>query len=159
MQKRPGRVIVFVVAMYVVAVAATAAYLLLPAQQTAHIAVPPRDASPGQVVAAYLAALNAHDCGTAEALMTADAEGRAKSWCEDVASLKSIDVADHFTEPQKDPSRSASREVANVPVTFNLSWRLFHNDGSMAEGPTMWGYRLVRESADSPWRISDQGTG
>ena len=154
--KRPGRLIALVAA---VLVAATAAYLLLPPRQTGDVAVPPRDASPEQVVAAYLDAVNAHDCDTAEALMTADAEDRATSWCEDVASLEDVDIHDHFTERPKDSGHSAPEEVANVPVTFDLNWRLFHNDGSMDEGATSWGYLLVRDSADSPWRIFDQGTG
>lgn len=108
---------------------------------------------------AYLDALNAHDCATAKALMTADAEDSAKSWCQDVGSLTSVDVHDHFTERPEASGHSAPDEVANVPVTFDLNWRPFHNDGSMAEGATIWGYLLVRDSGDSPWRIFDQGTG
>jgi hypothetical protein len=57
------------------------------------------------------------------------------------------------------PGHSPPEEVANVPVTVNLNWRPFHNDGSMDEGATAWGYLLLRETADSPWRIFDQGTG
>jgi len=157
--KRPGPLIALAVAVLVVVVVATAAYLLLPPRQTGDVAVPPRDASPEQVVTAYLDALNEHDCDTAEALVTADAEDHAKLWCEDVASLKDVDIRDHFTERPKDSGHSAPEEVANVPVAFDLNWRLFHNDGSMDEGATTWGYLLVRDSADSPWRIFDQGRG
>jgi len=151
--------IALVVAVLVAVVAATAAYLLLPPRQTGDVALPPRDAGPERVVTAYLDALNAHDCDTAEALMTADAEDSAKSWCEDVASLKDVDVHDHFTEHPNLSGHSAPEEVANVPVTFDLSWRPFHNDGSMDQGATTWGYLLVRDSAGSPWRIFDQGVG
>jgi hypothetical protein len=149
-----------VVAVLVMVVAATAAYLLLPPRQTGDVAVPPRDANPEQVVTAYLDALNAHDCDTAAALTTADPEdSSAKLWCEDVASLKNVDIQDHFSEQPNLSGHSAPEEVANVPVTFDLNWRLFHNDGSMDEGATSWGYLLVRDSADSPWRIFDQGVG
>ena len=108
---------------------------------------------------AYFDALNAHDCDTVEAVMSEGAKGSTKSWCEDVASLTDVDVRAHFMERPKDSGHSVPEEVANVPVTFNLNWRPFHNDGSMDEGATTWGYLLVRDSADSPWRIFDQGTG
>ena len=68
-------------------------------------------------------------------------------------------VRDHFTERPMDSGHSAPAEVAHVPVAFNVNWRPFHKDGSMNEGTTAWGYLLVRDSADSPWRIFDQGTG
>lgn len=62
-------------------------------------------------------------------------------------------------EHPEDAGRSAPEEVAYVPVDFDLDWRLFHNDGSMDEGATTWGYLLVRESPDAPWRIFSQGVG
>ena len=221
--KRPGRLIALVASVLLVVVAATVAYLLLPPRQTSDVAVPASNATPEQVVTAYLDALNAHDCDTAEAVMTEGAKNRAKSWCEDVARLTDVDVRDHLTERLKWSGRSPSEEVSNVPVTFDLSWRLFHNDGSMDEGATTWGHLLglptvtsrprpgsppdagplvrplvrrgkggledrssrphssrtrltptsrrgsvwtehnarhaIRDSADSPWRIFDQGTG
>jgi hypothetical protein len=157
--RSPGRVITLVAGALVLVVAATVAYLLLASRQTGDVAVPPPNATPKQVVTAYLDALNAHDCGTAEAVMTDSAKDRAESWCEDVASLTDVDVRDHFMESPKWSGHSPSEEVARVPVTFNLNWRPFHNDGSMDEGTTLWGYLLVRETADSPWRIFDQGTG
>ena len=70
-----------------------------------------------------------------------------------------VDVRDHVTERPGDSGRAAPDEVAHVPVTFDLSWRPFHDDGSMSEGATTWGYLVVRSSADSPWRIADQGVG
>ena len=159
MPKRPGLLLALVVVVSVVVVAATAVYLLLPPRQTGDVAVPPRDANPEQIVTAYLDALNEHDCDTAAALMAAGAEGAAHAWCEDVASLKDVDIDDHFTERPGDSGHSAPEEVAYVPVTFDLNWRPFHDDGSMDDGATTWGYLLVRSSADSPWRIFDQGVG
>ena len=143
----------------VLGVAATAAYLLLPPRQTSSVSVPAPDATPEQVVTAYLEALNAHDCDTAVAVMTEEARASAESWCEDVASLTGVIVRGHVTERPQDSGHSTPEEVANVPVSFHLSWRPFHNDGSMDEGATTWSYLLVRDSADSPWRLFDQGTG
>lgn len=159
MLKGSGRLITFVIALLVVVVAATVIYLLLPPHQTGDVATPAADASPEQVVTAYVNALNAHDCHTAESLMTAGAKEDAKSWCEDVASLTNVNIDHHTTEPPQASGHSAPDEVANISVTFDLSWRPFHDDGSMDEGRTVWGYLLVRGSAHSPWRIFDQGTG
>nr|WP_253945453.1 DUF4829 domain-containing protein [Nocardioides sp. zg-DK7169] len=143
----------------VVIVVGVVAYLLLLPRQSDHIAVPAHNATPEQVVTAYLDALNAHDCDTAETVMASDAKDSARSWCRQVASLTDVDVRDHFTERPELSGRSAPEEVANVPVTFDVDWRLFHGDVSMPEGTTTWGYLLVRDSPDSPWRIFGQGTG
>jgi hypothetical protein len=91
--------------------------------------------------------------------MTTGAEKSAKSWCDDVASLTNVHVSDHVKERPEYFGYSAAEEVVNVPVTFDLSWRPFHNDGSMREGPTTWGYLMVRDSADSPWRVFSEGVG
>jgi hypothetical protein len=155
--KGSRRFVVLVV--IVVLVVGVVAYVLLPPRQSDDIAVPANDATPEQVVTAYLDALNAHDCDTAEAVWTSDAKVGAKMWCEDVASLTDVDVRDNFKERPQWSGNSASDEVVNVPVTFNLNWRLFHNDGSMDEGVTGWSYELLRDSPDSPWRIFGDGVG
>ena len=159
MPKHPARLTALVAAGSVLALAATVGYLLLPPQQTDTISLPPPDASPEQVVTVYLDALNAHDCDAAEALMTAGAEGSARAWCNDVASLTDVVVEGHVLERPEYSGHSDPEEVANVPVSFDLSWRPLHDDGSMAEGPTTWGFLLVRDSDGSPWRIFDQGRG
>jgi hypothetical protein len=143
----------------VLVVAAGVAYLSLPPRQTSDVVVPSPDAIPEQVVMTLIDALNAHDCHTAEAVMTEGAKEGAKSWCEAVDSLTDVGVGDHHTERPQETGHSPPEEVANVPVTFNLNWRPFRNDGSMDEGATSWGYLLVRDSAHAPWRIFDQGVG
>lgn len=140
-------------------VLAVGASALLPPRQSGDIAVPPDDATPEQVVTTYLDALNAHDCATAEAVWTTDAKRGATMWCEDVASLKDIDVSAHVMERPRWSGTSPTKEVARVPVSFNLDWRLFHDHGSLDEGDTAWGYLLVRDSPDSPWRIFSDGVG
>lgn len=142
-----------------VVVAVVLASVLLQPRQTGHVAVLANVATPAQVVTAYLDALNVHDCETAETVMTQEAKASARSWCKKVARLTDVVVGDHFAERPTYSGRSDSDEVVYVPVTFNLNWRLFHNDVSMDEGSTTWGYLLVRRSADSPWRIFDQGVG
>jgi hypothetical protein len=157
--ERPGQLIAFIIGVLVLAVAATAVYLTLPPRQTSDVAVPATGATPEQVVTAYLTALKAHDCDTAKALTIPSDRDNTKAWCTDVGSLSAVHVRTHHDERPKWSGRSPSEQVSNVPVTFVLDWRRFHNDGSMDEGPTTWGYLLARDSTDSPWRIFDQGTG
>ena len=159
MFKRPRWFVALAAGTLALAVVAAVAYLLLPPHQTSDIDVPPLDATLEQVVTTYLGALNAHDCKTAEALTVDGAKSTAAHWCKDVATLTSVDVDDHFMEPPEASGHTAPAAVANVPVTFNLDWRRFHDDDSMDEGANTWGYSLVRNSSVSPWRIFDQGTG
>jgi hypothetical protein len=141
-------------------VAALVCYLLLPPRQSTDVTVPAQQATPEEVVTAYLAALNAHDCNAAVSMTTTEnSKDSTRSWCRDVASLAGVAVGKHFVERPAWSGHSGSVEVANVPVEFNLKWRPLHSDGSMDEGATTWGYLLARTSADAPWRIVDQGTG
>jgi hypothetical protein len=153
------RLAALVAGVVVLVVVAAVGYLLLSPRRSRDVAVPALQATPEQVVTAYLAALNAHDCKAAVAMTTEDAKDSTRSWCRNVASLTDVAVSDHFAERPAWSGHSASVEVAHVPVDFNLTWRPYHSDGSMSEGATTWGYLLARPSADAPWRIFDQGTG
>lgn len=159
MFKGSRRIFVLLLGVAVLLVLGVGASSLLPPRKSDDVAVPANDATPEQVVMAYVNALNAHDCDTAEAVWVSDAKVGAKMWCEDVASLTDVDVGDSSMERPQWSGHSATDEVANVGVTFNLNWRLLHNDGSMPEGTTVWGYLLVRDSPDSPWRIFSEGVG
>ncbi|WP_062387491.1 DUF4829 domain-containing protein [Demequina iriomotensis] len=141
------------------ALVAATALAVLPPWQTAEVAVPADDAEAGAVVRAYVAALDAHDCATAEALSAPDAVDATARWCGRVAHLDGVDVADAVVEDPAWSGRPATVEVVMVPVTFDLDWRLGHGDVSMPEGRTVWGYVLVREDPADPWRIADQGVG
>ncbi len=143
----------------VLAVLAWVAFLLLAPRQTDDVAMPDSSATPEQVVTAYLEALNAHDCENAASVMSDGAKDQASSWCDDVSSLTAVEVKAHSVERPQWSGHAPSEEVVNVPVTFNLNWRPFHNDGSIGQGATPWGYLLVRQTPDSPWRIFDQGNG
>jgi hypothetical protein len=143
----------------VITLCAIVANVLLPPRQSEDVAVPAQDATPEQVVATYLDALNAHDCDTAEAVWTGEERDSTASWCDDVASLTNIDIGDPGKERPRRSGQSTSEEAVGVGVTFDLDWRLFHDDGSMPEGDTVWGYLLVRDSPDAPWRIFSEGVG
>ncbi|GAB3862336.1 hypothetical protein GCM10028801_27710 [Nocardioides maradonensis] len=142
----------------VVAVGAGALALSL-RTTTGQVAMPPDAATPQAVVKAYLAAMNAHDCNTAEALSTGNGVQETHLWCDDVGSLGNISVRSALREKPGWSGQPASAEVMNVPTEFDLDWRAFHDDGSLPEGRTPWSYLLVRRSPDQPWRIFDQGQG
>ena len=121
MFERSGRLIGLVASVLVVAVAATAVFLMLPPRQTSEVAVPAPGATPEEVVTAYLGALTAHDCDTAEALTTLGAKDNAVSWCKDVASLSAVHVRPHSDERPKWSGRSPTEQVSNVPVSGEMS--------------------------------------
>lgn len=127
-------------------------HTFLPPRQRADVRVPGSDASPQRVVEAYLRALDAHDCATAEALSASGFEPEAKGWCEDVSNLSNIEV--------DAPAPGGDDIETDVPVSFDLDWRPFHDDGSMPRHVRTWDFWMTR--VDGPgraWRIFDQGTG
>jgi len=117
-----------------------------PARQD--VADPPPDASAQQVVSSYLAAVNARDFSTANRLTLSS-----------VLQFGRLDRAPSFSQiqvgqPRQDDDGSATlgtgfRESVFVPVEFVRN--------AETATPTPWGYRLVRTSADAPWRIIDNG--
>ncbi len=129
------------------------------ALQSKDVDMPNDNATPAQVVDAYVAAMDAHDCDTAIALRTKESRDRAADWCRKVSSMTDAQVLEHYSELPEYTGHEALDEVVGVPVTFDLGWRMFHNDGSMDEGHTNWSYSLVRSSPTSAWRIFGEGNG
>ncbi|WP_084128515.1 hypothetical protein [Demequina sp. NBRC 110055] len=123
------------------------------------VAMPADGTGAAEVVATYLAALNAHDCDTAAALAAESFASIAREWCGDVASLGDIRVGDGVDEDPSWTGLPARSDVVSVPATFDLDWLWLRSDGSMPEGATAWGYRLTRSAPEAPWRITDNGLG
>jgi hypothetical protein len=141
----------------VAAVGAGAVYVYATGRQTAEVAGPSADATPEVVVATYVEALDAGDCAAAVALTLPEHAPAARSWCRHVQSLSNAEVHTHLIEDDPTTSgRKADEQVVYVPVSFDLNWRPLHSDGSMSEGPTSWGYLLVKGS-EGAWRIYDEG--
>jgi hypothetical protein len=128
----------------VLAALSWAAYRYLTVQQTGEVAIPADQASPEQVVRAYVEALDAHDCDTAATLNPDDL------WCEDVESMDLIELR---------PVHSARARHVELPVRLDFEWRPFFFDVSMDDGRISWGFILERDSRREPWRIVDQGVG
>ena len=115
------------------------------------VAVPPTDATPAEVVSAYVDALDAHDFDTARTLLTPPARRNAEPWFDAVDTLTNLHVLG--AHPRGPGFR------VDVAVEFDVTWRWLHDDGSMPEGTNPWGFRLERETEGDPWRIFDQGLG
>jgi len=135
---------------------ATAVVVLAPLPGTP-VARPADDAAPEDVVHAYTAALAAHDCDTVRALRAPSAH--PSPWCEALSSLTDVSVGAPLPQDARGAGLPATADVVQVPVTFTVDWRPFRDDGSLDEGPTTWGYVLVRETARDPWRVADEGVG
>lgn len=55
---------------------------------TRHVAMPPDDATPAQVVRTWAQAVDGHDCRTANALWTSDRHPGDVDWCGQLRSLR-----------------------------------------------------------------------
>ncbi|MGH3333851.1 MAG: hypothetical protein ACRDPJ_21370 [Nocardioidaceae bacterium] len=136
------------------------AAVLLDDEPRRHVAMPATDATPADVVRAYVDALDAHDFDTAGRLLTSESVEQVRdTWFEDVDRITDVQIGTTRAEEPRWTGHDEDEQVMRVPVTFDLRWRLLHNDGSLQEGPTAWGYLLVRGSDAEPWRIFDQGMG
>jgi hypothetical protein len=119
--------------------------------------VPARDAGPRQVVAAYVAALSAHDIATAKALMTSGfahgVESAVDSRFTNTLAITHLRMG--AVEPGGDhESARRYRYVLYVPVEFDLRQR---RQVSMRDGEAVWGYVLVRNSGNARWLIDEDG--
>ena len=119
------------------------------------VSLPPVTANPQRVVTAYVNALDAHDVRTARALLT-PAHARliaseVDSWFTDVKSIKHL----RMSRPTIDRADPRSMRAA-VSVHFVLDQ---YKAESMPNGPTNWGYTLVRQAANQRWLIDGEGMG
>lgn len=126
-------------------------------RQTATMPVPPVSASSTEVATAYVAALNAHDCGAAKTLSTSDGADTTVLWCSQVRSIVVSTWGTPRSEAPLWSEHQAPQEVVLVPATITVTWRPFHDGGSMSS--VGWGHLLVRENSTAPWRVADQGVG
>ena len=121
-----------------------------------HVPVPAADATPQQVVTAYLAASTAHDVATMNALSVGGSSLRASrfetTWM--VSRVKT-----YAPSPDGGPGTAWTnwRQVVKVDVIMHT---LKGHDLNFPDNTdTYWGYALGRQSDRDPWRIIDQGVG
>ena len=166
MDKKPKRFVAPLLGL--VAILVVVAIYMMVSMPSKDVDMPASDASPEEVVASYVDALNVHDCDTAVALAAESHQESTRRWCRSVAGLTKLQVGNPVVEPSAISQRSDltssataadATDVVRVPVTFDVKWRLFRSDASMTEGTTDWGYVLMRESPTAPWRLVGEGNG
>lgn len=154
-----SRMIGVVVTSAVVVALGLALVWFLPPAQTRDVPMPRSDAGPEQVVRSYVDALDAHDCDRAASLTSRGWAEHAREWCRDLRSISDLRIGDAAPEDPETAGLPTSWEVLHLPVTLRLTHRLGRGDRTRDTGdePSMWGYRLARPNADSPWRIVGEG--
>ena len=115
---------------------------------------------PEDVVRTYLRALQEGDQAAAAALTSRPCSGRG-AWAADPPSIEDVEVCGAITQPAAGAhgavGESHAQEHAQavlVPVTFELRGA----DTSVPDGPSAWGYLLVRDGDTEAWRIADAGS-
>ncbi|WP_432512272.1 hypothetical protein [Kineococcus sp. SYSU DK001] len=111
------------------------------------------DTTPEDVVRSYLGALQEDDESAAVSLTTAPYSER-DSWAGDPPSIEDVEVLDAVAEsPEGTAAEGRYEQAVYVPVRFTLHGA----DESMPDGPTAWGYQLVRNTDAEAWKIADAG--
>lgn len=123
---------------------------------TRHVPVPPRSATPEEVVRTYLEASNAHDVATMNALTAGNAPRESRfrrTWI--VGDVKTYPAA-----PESAAGGSAAegwRQAVRVDVDMHM---VKGDDMNMPDHTdAYWGYILGRQTSSERWRIIDQGVG
>ncbi len=128
------------------------------------MALPPDDAPPGQVVQAYLDALNADDERVLRAVTTSGMFDEVReTWLKRrLYGLGSRSGYGHPTITNVVTGKNAAEgtslspdQAAMVAVSFDPET----SDPTVGEGELTWGILLQRADASSPWLVFDQGEG
>lgn len=111
------------------------------------VPLPSASAGPGDVVRAYMRALDAHDSATARVLSTSSHRPVTGGWLSDTSGMKALKVSAPITEHNE----------VQVMVTFDLHQHWWTDDPSMRPGRHDWSYILVQQRGR--WLIQDEGIG
>lgn len=128
-------------------------------RQRRHVALPAANATPAQVVTAYVRALDAHDRATAEALAVPGAWIDTDAWLAQTASIRNLRItaveydADYAAEAGP---RFATAYTVNTSFDYHSHW--WSSDAAFPDGhQPYWSYTVVR--CDGRWLIRDDGQG
>ncbi len=109
------------------------------------VPLPRADASPAEVVRAYVDAVNSRDFETANAIDT------QSSW--QYHRFERSPTMHHLRIDA--PTTPGDALHVYVPVRFEIEG----GDASMPDGATTWGFDLTRPAVGQRWRITDSGVG
>lgn len=118
------------------------------------VPVPPTAASPEQVVRAYLAASNAHDVDTMNALVAPERQGSTSRF-DPTWTMDDVRISPPTPDTWIGDENTTYSEVVHVDVQLHMIKG--HDLNFPDDSDTYWGYLLGRRSPADPWRIVDQG--
>jgi len=110
------------------------------------------DDSPEDVVRTYLTALQDGDTQGADGLTTGSYSGNP--FTTDPPRIEDVEISPATPESTVGTAGEGHADAVFVPVTFDLHGA----DATMPDGPTDWGYVLVRDGDDEPWLIASSGS-
>ena len=119
--------------------------------QTASVPVPRPDATPEEVVRAYVEAYNHRDLDTMTAIYPSQGSpGRFRA----MGTMQDLTIVSSHADTTYGPSRRLW--AVQVQLTFT---GLQGSDLAYDPGPNGWTYYLDRSGPDRAWRIVDHGNG
>ncbi|GAA4840204.1 hypothetical protein GCM10023221_17420 [Luteimicrobium xylanilyticum] len=128
------------------------------------VALPPDDATPGQVAQAYLDAVNADDERVLRAVTTPGMfDGVRDTWLK--RSLYGLGSRSRYGHPTITDVLTGEDAVAGTDLdpdqaaTVVVSFDPETSDPTLGEGSLTWGILLERADASSRWLVYDQGEG
>jgi len=135
-----------------------------------HVALPPVSASPEQVVLTYLAAADAHDTDTMQALLTPSNHGAMtpspssvwdrilgndESWPGNVRSIRDIRISWSRNDCPAE-EQAAKGSCVDVGTEFSFS---AYRSSTIEPGLVPWGFWVVRDNVNDRWLIDEVGQG
>jgi hypothetical protein len=119
-----------------------------PPPRTGSVPLPPANASPGEVVLAYIKCVDVHDRHTARVLLVpAKDGGEATEYMDDVWSTSDGRIAQ-----VKGDSRAGNRVVVQADYIIRPTFDAKYDPGYQ---PAPMGFTLVRTLPGGRWRIQD----
>jgi hypothetical protein len=117
----------------------------------------PAGAPPAQVVRAYVGALDRGDRDALRELSTEHYADRAAGWLPNLEGIRLLRAERVLLDVDGVGSSRRHPEVVHVLVQLDLDLADPAASGFATDGPTPWGYILVRDAPGDPWRIDDEG--
>lgn len=125
----------------------------------AHVALPGPSATPGQVVRAYVNALDARDFATSNAMTSAHLDIHNHWWSRpgtiDDLHVSRAHLIGHLSLAYRDSLASVEDDRYAADVDTSV---VFHG-GDWPQGRQPWSFLLVRQHKDQPWTVLDMGQG
>jgi hypothetical protein len=121
------------------------------------VALPPAGAPPAEVARAYVQALDREDTAALRGLSTPHFADQAIGWLDNLEGVRLIRAEGVVRDLGGIGSARRHREVIYLPVELDLDFVDPTRSNFPADGPTHWGYVLVRDAPGEAWRVDDEG--